>query len=80
MKMMPTVSASMTARTITNCHVWELALRIASCDGIWLMIETKISSDIPLPMPRWVINSPNHISSAVPAVMVATMMTTLRKL
>ena len=27
------------------------------------MIEAKISSEMPLPMPRWVISSPIHISS-----------------
>ena len=27
------------------------------------MIEAKISSEIPLPIPRWVISSPIHISS-----------------
>ncbi|CAB4661957.1 unannotated protein [freshwater metagenome] len=32
------------------------------------MIEVKISSDIPLPIPRSVINSPNHMMTAVPAV------------
>ena len=28
---------------------------------------------MPLPMPRWVISSPSHITSAVPAVHVRTM-------
>ena len=36
------------------------------------MIDAKISSDMPLPMPRCVTSSPIHISSAVPAVSVAT--------
>ena len=31
-------------------------------------IEAKIISEMPLPMPRWVISSPIHISSTVPAV------------
>ena len=34
--------------------------------------EAKISSDMPLPMPRWVMSSPIHISSAVPTVRVST--------
>ena len=34
--------------------------------------EAKISSDMPLPMPRWVMSSPIHISSAVPVVRVRT--------
>ena len=33
-------------------------------------IEAKIISEMPLPMPRWVISSPNHISSTQPAVSV----------
>ena len=36
----------------------------------------KISNDIPLPTPRWVINSPSHITKAVPAVIVTTISTT----
>ena len=28
----------------------------------------KIISEMPLPMPRWVISSPIHITSTVPAV------------
>ena len=31
-------------------------------------IEAKIISEMPLPMPRWVISSPIHISRIVPAV------------
>ena len=38
--------------------------------------EAKMMSDMPLPMPRWVIVSPIHISSAVPAVSVDTMSST----
>jgi hypothetical protein len=39
--------------------------RIAS--GARSMIDAKISSEMPFPMPRFVICSPNHISSTVPA-------------
>ena len=31
-------------------------------------IEAKISSEMPLPIPRWVISSPIHISRMQPAV------------
>jgi hypothetical protein len=31
-------------------------------------IEAKIISEMPLPMPRWVMSSPIHISSTQPAV------------
>ena len=40
--------------------------------GALVRIEAKISSDMPLPMPRWVISSPIHISSVAPAVSVMT--------
>ncbi len=36
-------------------------------------IEVKISSDMPLPMPRSVISSPSHMMTPVPAVIVTTM-------
>ena len=36
--------------------------------GMREAIEAKIISEIPLPMPRWVISSPNHMSSTQPAV------------
>ncbi len=29
--------------------------------------DAKISIDMPLPMPRWLISSPIHINRAVPA-------------
>ena len=32
--------------------------------------DAKIRIDIPLPTPRWVISSPNHMTSAVPATQV----------
>ena len=38
--------------------------------------EQKMMSDMPLPMPRLVISSPIHISSAAPAVNVVTMSST----
>ena len=34
--------------------------------------EAKISSDMPLPIPRWVMSSPSHMIMAVPAVSVMT--------
>ena len=35
------------------------------------MIEVKIISDMPLPIPRSVMSSPSHMITAVPAVMMA---------
>ena len=40
-------------------------------------IEAKIISEIPLPMPRWVISSPIHISSTQPAVRQTTIRITV---
>ena len=40
----------------------------------------KIISEMPLPMPRWVISSPNHISNTQPAVRVVTITNTRPKL
>ena len=36
--------------------------------GSRLTIDAKIISEIPLPIPRWVMSSPIHISRTVPAV------------
>ena len=43
--------------------------------GADVRIEAKISSEMPLPIPRLVISSPIHISSVVPAVSVITIST-----
>lgn len=43
--------------------------------GNWAAIEVKINSDMPLPIPRSVMSSPNHMMRPVPAVMVMTMST-----
>ena len=51
----------------------SIQARMAS--GARSMIEAKISSEMPLPTPRFVICSPNHISSIVPAVSVTTIRT-----
>ena len=32
----------------------------------------KIISEMPLPMPRWVMSSPSHMTRAVPTVRVMT--------
>jgi len=40
--------------------------------GMSTTIPAKISSEIPLPMPRSLICSPTHIKKAVPAVSVMT--------
>jgi hypothetical protein len=43
------------------------------------MVDTtlvKISTDMPWPTPRWVISSPSHMTTTVPAVMVSTISST----
>ena len=40
------------------------------CAGSRETTDAKIRIDMPLPMPRWVISSPSHMTSAVPAVQV----------
>jgi hypothetical protein len=42
-------------------------------------IEAKIIKLIPLPIPRWVISSPNHISKVQPAVSEITTRKTVPK-
>ena len=39
---------------------------------------TKMMSDMPLPIPRWVISSPIHMMKAVPATSVNTTMMSVR--
>ena len=51
----------------------SIQARIAS--GARSRIEAKIRSEMPLPTPRFVISSPIHISSVVPAVSVTTIRT-----
>jgi len=44
----------------------------ANCDGMLDTTLEKISSDMPLPMPRLVMVSPIHMRSAVPEVSTST--------
>src|SRR5262245_47327940 len=43
------------------------------CAGNVDTTDEKIRIDMPLPMPRWVMSSPSHMTIAVPAVHVITM-------
>ena len=45
----------------------------ANCAGMVAMMDVKISTDMPLPTPRSVMSSPNHMMTAVPAVMTMIM-------
>jgi hypothetical protein len=63
---------SPTAITRPNSSQPFSSLSAHSAVGNPAATEVKMSSDMPLPMPRSVISSPNHITTAVPAVMVTT--------
>ncbi len=41
--------------------------------GMPAVTLAKMMMDMPLPMPRWVMSSPSHITKAVPAVSVRQM-------
>ena len=45
----------------------------APCAGSRDTTDAKIRIDMPLPMPRWVMSSASHMTTAVPAVHVSTM-------
>jgi hypothetical protein len=65
---------------IITTKTWsELCHHLSIPLGIREAIEAKIISDIPLPTPRWVISSPSHIKSVVPAVSEITIRKTLVK-
>ena len=57
----------------TDAHLPDCPMD-SSCSGRRAAIEVKISSDMPLPMPRSVMSSPSHMTTAVPAIMTITMM------
>ena len=68
-----TTSATPMAMTAANVAA-PLVFWIAhSWEGNVAMIEVKISNDMPLPIPRSVISSASHMITAVPAVIVRTM-------
>ena len=73
-------TATMTPSAITGRKSFSVApplIHAVTPDGMVERIDAKISSEMPLPMPRFVISSPIHISSVVPAVSV-TMISTSR--
>src|SRR3984885_263958 len=49
----------------------------SSSPGMTAMTCVKIISDMPLPTPRSVISSPSHMMTAVPAVMMITIVTSV---
>ena len=71
------MTAAMISRPITTTmpktHQPFAFCTAHSEDGKPATTWVKISSDMPLPMPRSVMSSPSHMMTAVPAVMVMTM-------
>jgi hypothetical protein len=79
MRRWPFSTITMPTSTRTNRPIRGMSSAHPFSARIWAnwpgMLDTtlaKISSDMPLPMPRWVMSSPIHMSSAVPAVRVST--------
>ena len=60
----------MRSRLICPVCIWSNVASTAS--GSPTTMPAKISSDMPLPMPRSVICSPSHMMNIVPVVSVST--------
>ena len=65
--------ATPTSKTMAKTKLPRLVRMFSISPGITAMIWVKIISDMPLPTPRSVIISPSHMMTAVPSVMVITM-------
>ena len=79
MKTIPTITASAMKGIITT-KTWSGFVHQLETPGSRpATIEAKISSEMPFPMPRWVISSPIHISSVVPATSVMTIRNSFEK-
>ena len=72
------MTAAMITRPITSTtpkvHQPSPVATAQSDDGKVATTWVKMSNDMPLPMPCSVMSSPSHMMTAVPAVMVMTMM------
>ena len=79
MKTTPAITASAMIGIIT-LKTWSGFVHHAwtPC-GMREMMLAKIISEIPLPIPRCVISSPNHISRTVPLVSASTITNTWAK-
>ncbi len=67
------ISRMSVKKPFANVNDWMIA------DGKRDTMLAKMSSDMPLPMPRWVMSSPIHMMKAVPAIRVTTMTTFVKK-
>ena len=69
---MPVIMAMPTPITTTPLNQPASAKTAPPWAGSRETTEAKIRIDMPFPIPRWVMSSPNHITSAVPATQVIT--------
>ena len=76
----PTIMATPIARITKNWNFVPSLQIAAPWAGSRETTDAKIRIDIPLPMPRWVMSSPSHITMAVPAVQTSTMSAARHKL
>ena len=72
-KTISTSSARETSRITENLTRPPSCRTVLSPLGMPATTLAKIRMDMPLPMPRWVMSSPSHMTKAVPAVRVSTM-------
>ena len=77
---MPTIIAMPMPMITKNWNFVPSVQIAAPCAGRRETTDAKIRIDIPLPMPRWVISSPIHITVAVPAVQTSTIRPARQKL
>ena len=74
----PMMMISAATQTAAKTMPPRLSRMVLPSDGMRAAMPAKISSDMPLPMPRSVTSSPIHITSAAPAVSTSTMTTRVK--
>ncbi len=60
-----------------SSEIWPVCIWsnvVSTADGSRSTMPAKMSSDMPLPMPRSVICSPSHMMNIVPVISVTTQM------
>ena len=75
MKITATTRMSTPTTTAENTTPPEFRRICIPWPGMCVAMPAKMSSDMPLPMPRSVMSSPNHMTSTAPAVMTTTIET-----
>ena len=67
-------ASSSTMRSSEICPVCIWSNVVSTATGRLTTMPAKMSSDMPLPMPRSVICSPSHMMNMVPVISVITQM------